>query len=167
MGRPPYRLLRESDRTRIKDIQQRYKKPLTGSEREYLINKRREIARVIADLIWFAQELPEDQLRQVFTDETVDMLISSLLIQSDNQSRSKDPNLSETIEREFRIAAMLMQKGAAKCFERVDRKNHAFTEVVQMDALRTMSLLTYAAIGKGASTSLWNYGFNSKKYEKD
>jgi hypothetical protein len=65
-------------------IQERYKKAhgeggLSGSERKYLLGKRREILRLLDDVAWFANEWPEDQLRQVFTHETLQPLVTAIL----------------------------------------------------------------------------------------
>ena len=162
MGRPPYRLLRKDDRMRIKYIQQRYEKPsgtreLTGGERKYLLDKRREILQVIADLVWFAEELPEDQLCQVFTEENIDKLTSALLTQGTNRSRSEDKHRQELIEREYRIAVIFMEKGADKClvaFERQELESplhlgmgSPLYQLVRREAASAIHVLSYVARG--------------------
>ena len=142
-----------------------------GQQKKYWERVRDDAKSGIDDLVFLATKLPEDQLGQIFTDERLDRLISTLLTQSDEKSRSKDPHLQDMIKREYRIAAMLMQKGTAKCFERVDRGNHALWELIRNQAQTVLSLLIYIATegqtGKRPNTSIHGCSYNSKRYEKD
>lgn len=77
-----YRLLRDDDRTFNRHLISRYRKgakPLTATERVRLGRKRSEISKAIADLTHFANEWPEEQLRQVFTREKLAPFLKALL----------------------------------------------------------------------------------------
>lgn len=64
------------------------------------------------------------------------------------------------IKRKCRTAAMFMQKGMAKCYERVDE---VYCNIVQPQAVNVMAPLTHAAT-KEKRFNLWNYDFERERY---
>jgi len=102
-------------------------------------------------LILFCEGQTERELAEVLTDETVDRLASTFLTQGRKQSRSKDKDHQELIEREYRIAAMFMGKGAAKCLEAFERKekDSPLYRWVKREADAAIDVLNYVATGVG------------------
>ena len=124
-------------------------------------------------LILFCEGQTERELAEVLTDETVDRLASTFLTQGRKQSRSKDKDHQELIEREYRIAAMFMGKGAAKCLEAFERKEQEspshlgmdspLYRLVEREALTAVSVLNYVAAGVGGVDA--DYHFHADRYK--
>jgi len=161
MGRKQQRPLDKSDRTLIDHIESRNayslrlgKKPhpLKASDRMQLGRIRERLKWALDDLVFATKTLPEDQLKQVLTEEVLDPFFSGLLLPK--YSRRLDPDgkqYRETQKRRFEIAALMMQKGTTKCLE---REVVAHFKETQAKAVDLMTILGYAAIGE------WSNNFN-------
>jgi hypothetical protein len=138
----------------------------------YNISKYNRAAREVAieaieSLTLFSERAEDErQLGAVLTDERLDRLVSAWLTQSREKDRQADPSLQDMREREYRTAAMLMQKGTAKCFERIDPENRGLWKLVEAEATRLLAILGYAATGdqasktgKRADTNVHEYSF--------
>lgn len=75
-------------------------------------------------MIWLIETWPPNQQNLAFTEEIIDRLTSALITRSERVKARKDEkeDRDETAKRDDRIAAMFMQKGAAKCLEAIERK---------------------------------------------
>ena len=121
----------------------------------------REVATwAIEYLILFCERQTERELAEILTDETVDRLASTFLTQGRKRSRSEDKDRQELIEREYRIAAMFMRKGTAKCLEAFERKEQESPPhlgmdsplygLVEREAGAAIEVLNYVATGARA-----------------
>jgi len=81
-------------------------------------NKRiRDVASSAIDfLVLFCQRQDESELDKTLTDERVDRLATALITTSKRKSAGEKHK--GAVERDFRLAAMLMTKGIIKCLER-------------------------------------------------
>ena len=110
-------------------------------------------------LILFCEGQTEGELAEVLTDETVDRLASTFLTRGRKQSRSEDKDRQALIEREYRIAAMFMEKGAEKCLEAFERQEHEspphrgmdspLYQLVRREAASAINVLNYVATRTG------------------
>ena len=131
MTKRPYRLLRDEDESLAYYLQRRYDsrspKPLGGKERKRLSDKRQEIKHAISDLIWFANNWPEDQLTQVFSADTLKPLFQSLLHPGSGPwNKPNDPNWENRRKR-----IQLMSQEMVEALDSISR-------VVAPDAARVL-----------------------------
>ena len=75
------------------------------------------------------------------------------------------------IEMEYHISAMLMEKGAMKCLERVGRadlkhpRDDPVHSLVQGNLLTVLAVLKYATTGRDSAS--FDIAFNPKRYEPE
>lgn len=110
----------------------------------YLFRLRSQIKQALKDLALVTEKLPEDQLEQVLTAETLDPFFSALLLPEYDRGRDK-----ETQQRRFEIAALMMQKGIVKCLE---REQPPHLEPIRHDATILIHILSSVATGEGGAS---------------
>ena len=118
-------------------------------------------------LIMFCERQTEQELATVLTEETVDKLVSALLTQSRKKSRKTDPHHQGMIEREYQIAAVLMEKGLAKSFERLEianQNNSALSGLVLDQVRQLILILRYP--GRHWTGVAMRYDYSPEDYRK-
>jgi len=148
---------------RVDDLTPDQEKRLRGKASIYLSRTKRQMIEDMEALTTLASLMPEKHLAEVFTQENVDRLVSALLTQSRKESRKADPRRQEMIEREYRIAGMLMEKGTGKCFKRIDEDNVNLHDLIEQDTFRTVFILKYAATREGGA-NLSSQDFDPEVY---
>jgi hypothetical protein len=124
-----------------KHIEQDWKRIPPEEVKTYMYRLRGKIKQTLKDLTLITEKLPEDQLRQVLTAETLDPFFSALLLPQYERERD-----GETQRRRFEIAALMMQKGIIKCLER--EQEHHYDGTLH-NAVSLIQMLQYDAIGEG------------------
>jgi hypothetical protein len=127
-----------------KHIEQDWKRIPPEEVKTYLYRLRLRAKQTLKDLTLIAEKLPEDQLRQVLTAESLDPFFSALLLP--RYERERD---GETQRRRFEIAALMMEKGTIKCLERVQEP---FQDRTLHDAVDLIQILNYATIGDAGAS---------------
>ncbi len=105
----------------------------------YLYRLRGKIKQTLKDLALVTKKLPEDQLEQVITAETLDPFLSALLLPKYKRERD-----GETQRRKFEIAASMMQSGIVKCLESLP---HPYYNDYRKQARQLIDTLSHAATG--------------------
>jgi hypothetical protein len=143
---------------------------MRGKASTYLSRTKEQMREDLEALTLLVPLLPEKHLAEVLTVERIDRLVSALLTESRNKTRSADPHREGMREREYHIAAMLMEKGAMKCLERVGRTGtkhgpeyDPVHDLVHNQLLSVLAVLKYATTGRRGIT--YDLKFNPKRYE--
>lgn len=142
-------------------------KTLRGRASTYLSRTKQQMKEDMEALATLASLLPEKHLAEVLTEENIDKLTSALLAQSWKKSRKTDPNRPAMMEREYRIAAMLMEKGLAKCSEQFAgaENNRELSDFITREAYRLVLILTYPE--RRRYTAALDYNYNPERYRPD
>jgi hypothetical protein len=128
----------------------------------------REVAAwAIEFLILLCERQTEREVAKVLTEEKIDKLVSALLTQSRKKSRKTDPQRQGMIEREYQIAAMLMEKSLAKSFEQLEianQNNMALSDLVLQQVRQLTLILRYP--GRHWSGVSMNYDYDPARYRR-
>jgi hypothetical protein len=136
-----------------------------GKASTYLSRTKHQMIQDIEALTTLASALPEKHLIEVFTEERIDKLVSALLtvhtvdlrprevdgkfIDPERLIKEGGKDLERLIERQYQIAALLMEKGADKCLEAFERKEKGMEsplyQLVQKEAGGVINVLNYVA----------------------
>jgi hypothetical protein len=150
-------LLHIRERNLVSELTHRYeepvasrsKNPLSALERQQAFRLRKLVQKTLDDLVWLLQNMPPDQQNTLFTEENIKKFVSVLL--TSRFPKEKQDDQHEREERQYRIAAMLMEKGVAKCLKRVDE---IYRERIERDALELMLILKKSAVGRNEAVNL-------------
>ena len=150
--------------------------PKSGSGRQRDSRLRKKVEKVLDDLVWLIETWPPDQQNMVLTPERIDRLVSALLTVHIVDLRPRiegGKDLERLIERQYQIAAMIMEKGAAKCLEAFERKEQEsppylgmdspLYRLVMRDAGAAIDVLNYVATGVGGIDV--DYHFHPDRYK--
>lgn len=151
---------------RVDGLTPNQQRALRGKASIYLSRTKKQMIEDMEALATLASLLPEKHLAEVLTEENVDKLSSALLTQSRKKSGKTDPNRPGMIDREYRIAAMLMEKGLAKSFERLwieNENNMALTDLVQQQVRQIILILRYP--GRHVSGVGMDYDYSPEWYQ--
>lgn len=153
---------------RVDGLTLNQQRALRGKASTYLSRTKQQMKEDMEALATLASLLPEKHLAEVFTEENVDRLVSALLTsrESRKKSRKADPGRQGMIEREYRIAVILMEKGVAKCWERIDRNDVTLAYFIQPEAFRTILMLKYLATEEPGA-NLLTYDFDPNRYPQE
>jgi hypothetical protein len=149
-----------------------------GKASTYLSRTKQQMIEDIHALTTLASALPEKHLIEVFTLERVDRFVSALLSSSQPRTslengkaldaksltRDRGKDLEALTKRQYEIAAILMDKGAAKCFERIDSNNIGLYNFIHTQMVNTILILSYAATQEYEAN--FDYRFDAMKYSR-
>jgi hypothetical protein len=158
-------MLQEKDRDFVAKQGERYKKrkisgtekkPLTTSDRVDDHRFREKVEKSIDDLVWLMDHWPPDQQSMVFTPQRIEKFATACL--TSHFDKESDSDAKERIKRQYEIAAVLAERGAAMCLEAFERKekesppnlgmDSPLYDLVRREAATTIDLLNYVATGR-------------------
>jgi hypothetical protein len=104
------------------------------------------IAAALDDIVLAANTLSAEDQNDIFTEERIRPLASALLTASMKKkiTASTKEDRAAMVERELQLAAMMMEKGAAKCLGAV---KYPYASKMQSEAYGLVSILKAEATG--------------------
>ena len=140
---------------------------------KYNKDARQAAAWAIDFLTLFCKRQEDRELIKVITEERIDKLISALLTRREYkfwEEINKDKETEPMISTEYQIAALLMEKGAMKCLERVGKTStkhgpeyDPVHDFVRNQLLSVLAVLKYATTESRSISH--DLKFNPKRYE--